>query len=97
MADEKDTKEAKAAERAKAKEAEAKAAADAAAANEEAASQIERDRLIWQSTEFFGVSPAVVAGALAGLDGRRETFTVDEVKAQIEKFMNSPAEPAQED
>lgn len=84
----KDEKEAKAAEEAAAKEAEAAAAKKKEA--EDAEEEIERDRLIWSGTEFFGHPPHVVAGALAGMDGRRESFKPSEVADEIEQFLKRP-------
>jgi hypothetical protein len=87
----KDDKEAKAAEEAAAKEAEAKAKAAAAKKDaEDAEEEIERDRLIWEGTQFFGYPPHVVAGALSGMDGRKESFKPSQVADEIEKFLKRP-------
>lgn len=56
--------------------------------------KVERERLIAESQQFFGVSPQVVAGTLYGLDRRQHAFAPSAVKAAIDKFLKRPVKEA---
>lgn len=56
-------------------------------AQEPAEEKVERERLLAEAQQFFGVGPHIVAGALHGLDGRATAFAPSKVKAEIDKFL----------
>jgi hypothetical protein len=54
------------------------------------ASTYSRERLMGESVDFFGEPSHVVAGALAGLDARKQNFTLDEASDAIRAFHQRP-------
>lgn len=49
------------------------------------------DRLISEGEGLLGYEPHVVAGAMHGVD--KEYLTVDQAKARVERWLDSPADP----
>lgn len=61
---------------------------DAPAEKEE--QPVERERLIESAYDYFGQPPHVIAGTLAGMDGRYSAFKPSEVEAEIDNFLKRP-------
>lgn len=67
-----------------------KATATKAEPEVEEAPKVERERLIANASDFFGVEPYVAAGALSEYDHRKADLTIDEGQKAIDSFLKRP-------